>query len=239
MALISKLCNNFVQDELMKIVLFGGSGMVGQSVLRECLLDREIEQVVSIVRKESGARDPKLREVVHRDFFDFSPIEPELAGAAACFFTLGVTSAGASEEDYRRITYDVTIAAAAAMLRVNPASTFVFISGSGADSSERGNVMWARVKGATENALLAMPFKAAYMFRPAIIQPLHGIKSRTASYRIFYAVAWPVLPLMRRLFPGYVTTTERLGKAMVEAAKHGAPKRVLESADINALAKVM
>src|SRR5439155_1659350 len=167
-------------------------------------------------------------------FFDFSAIKPRLAGADACFFTLGATSSGMSEDQYRRVTFDITMAAAKVL--VSPALTFVFISGAGTDSTERGRVMWARVKGAAENALLAMPFKAAYMFRPAVIQPLHGIRSRTTSYRIFYAIFWPVMPLLRALLPHYVTTTERLGRAMIEAAKHGAPKRVLESADINALA---
>ncbi|HSP16456.1 MAG TPA: NAD(P)H-binding protein [Thermoanaerobaculia bacterium] len=219
----------------MKVVLFGGSGMIGQGVFRECLRDPDVERVVSVVRKETGTRNPKLREVVHGDFSDFSPIEPELAGADACLFTLGVTSAGMSEEDYRRVTYDIAIAAAKTFLRLNPGSTFAFVSGAGTDSTERGRTMWARVKGATENALLAMPFRAAYMFRPAAIQPLHGIRSRTRIYRIFYAILGPVLPLMRRLFPQYVTTTEHLGRAMIEAARRGAPKRILESSDINML----
>jgi len=174
---------------------------------------------------------------VHRDFFDFSPIEPELAGAVACFFTLGVTSAGMPEEEYRRVTYDMTMAAATTLQRVNPQLTFVFVSGSGTDSTERGRVMWARVKGATENALLAM-FPSAYMFRPALIQPMHGIRSKTKSYRIFYALFRPFFPILRA-FPKYVTTTDRLGRAMLAVAKHGAPKRVLESADINALADAM
>jgi uncharacterized protein YbjT (DUF2867 family) len=218
------------------VLLFGGSGMVGQAVMRECLLDPDIEQVVSVVRRASGSSQPKVREIVHGDFHDFSAIEPEIAGADACFFALGATSAGMSEEEYRRVTYDITMAAAKSLLRVNPASTFVFVSGAGTDSTERGRVMWARVKGAAENALLALPFKASYMFRPAFIQPLHGIRSRTASYRIFYMLFRPVMPLLRALFPRYVTTTERLGRAMIAAAKHGAPKRVLETADINALA---
>ncbi len=218
----------------MKVVLFGGSGMVGQAVLRECLLDPEIRRVVSVVRSETGARDPKLREVVHGDFFDFSAIENELAGSDACFFTLGATSNGLTEAEYRRITLDITLAAARSLQRVNPSMAVVFVSGAGTDSSERGGVMWARVKGAAENALLSM-FPASFMFRPGFIQPMHGVQSRTASYRIFYKIAAPLMPLMR-LFPKYVTTSERLARAMIIAAKRGAPKRVLESADINALA---
>ena len=219
----------------MRVVLFGGSGMVGQAVLRECLLDPEVERVVSVVRRATGARHPKLREVVHADFHDFTSIAPELTGVDACLFTLGVTSAGMSEQEYRRVTYDITMAAATTLLRLNPQLTFVFVSGAGTDNTERGRVMWARVKGAAENALLHMPFKGAYMFRPAAIQPLHGVRSRTTSYRIAYTVMSPVLPLLRRLFPQYITTTEKLGRAMIAVAKHGAPKQVLESKDINEL----
>jgi len=209
--------------------------MVGQAVLRECLLDPEVERVVSVVRRATGAQHPKLREVVHADFHDFTSIAPELAGVDACLFTLGVTSAGMSEQEYRHVTYDITMAAATMLLRVNPQLTFVFVSGAGTDNTERGRVMWARVKGAAENALLRMPFKGAYMFRPAAIQPLHGVRSRTTSYRIAYTVMSPVLPLLRRLFPQHITTTEKLGRAMIEVAKHGGPKQVLESKDINEL----
>ena len=210
--------------------------MLGQGALRECLLDLEVERVVSVVRRATGTQHPKLREVVHADFHDFTSIAPQLTGLDACLFTLGVTSAGMSEQEYRRVTYDITMAAATMLLRLNPQLTFVFVSGAGTDSTERGRVMWARVKGAAENALLRMPFKGAYMFRPAAIQPLHGIRSRTTSYRIAYTVMSPVLPLLRRLFPQYLTTTETLGRAMIEVAKHGAPKQVLESKEINELA---
>ena len=210
--------------------------MLGQGVLRECLLDPEVERVVSVVRRATGTQHPKLREVVHAVFHDFTSIAPQLTGLDACLFTLGVTSAGMSEQEYRRVTYDITMAAATMLLRLNPQLTFVFVSGAGTDSTERGRVMWARVKGAAENALLRMPFKGAYMFRPAAIQPLHGIRSRTTSYRIAYTVMSPVLPLLRRLFPQYLTTTETLGRAMIEVAKHGAPKQVLESKEINELA---
>jgi len=209
--------------------------MLGQGALRECLLDPEVERVVSVVRRATGTQHPKLREVVPADFHDFTSIAPQLTGVDACLFTLGVTSAGMSEQEYRRVTYDITMAAATMLLRLNPQLTFVFVSGAGTDSTERGRVMWARVKGAAENALLRMPFKGAYMFRPAAIQPLHGIRSRTTSYRIAYTVMSPVLPLLRRLFPQYLTTTETLGRAMIEVAKHGAPKQVLESKEINEL----
>jgi len=216
----------------MKIVIFGGTGMVGQGVLRECLLDPDVDRVVSVVRKATGANDPKLREIVHHDFFDFTAIEPELADADACFFTLGVTSVGMAEADYRRVTYDITIAAARSMLRASPRSVFVFVSGAGTG----GRAMWARVKADAENALLAMPFRGVYIFRPAAIQPLHGIRSRTRLYNLFLTLAKPLFPLLRRAFPQSVTTTERVGRAMLEVAKHGAPKRIIESRDINASA---
>ncbi|MGO8815792.1 MAG: epimerase [Terriglobia bacterium] len=219
----------------MNVILFGASGMVGQGVLRECLLDPEVTSVVSIVRSSAAQRHPKLREIVHKNFLDFSPIEPELSGLDACFFCLGVSSAGVSEEKYRRVTYDIALAAAETLAKLNPKMTFVFISGAGTDSSEHGRVMWARVKGQTENALLRLPFKAAYMFRPGVIVPLHGIKSRTALYRIPYAILGPLLPLLKTLMPKYVTTTEKLGRAMLTAAKRGAPKPILESSDINDL----
>ena len=219
----------------MNVLLFGATGMVGQGVLRECLLDPGVRSVVTIGRSTTGQRHEKLREIVHEDFSDFSAIEPELSGFDACFFCLGVSSAGMTEEQYQRVTYDFTMAAAQTLARLNPGMTFIYVSGAGTDSTERGRTMWARVKGKTENALLRLPFKAAYMFRPGIIQPLHGIKSKTKSYRVFYAVTRPLLPILKSLFPRYVTTTEQVGRAMLKAARQGAPKPVLESQDINRL----
>ena len=217
----------------MKAVIFGTSGMVGQGVLRECLLEAEITQVLSVVRSATGQSHAKLREVVHADFLDFSRIEGELTGYDACFFCLGVSSAGMTEEQYTRITYGITMAAATTLAKLNPEMTFEYISGTGTDSTEKGRSMWARVKGRTENALLALPFKAAYMFRPGFIQALHGIKSKTRAYQIFYAVTTPLLPVLKAVFPQYVTTTERLGRAMIAVAKRGYPKKVLEMRDIN------
>lgn len=220
------------RQPLMNVLLFGATGMVGQGVLRECLLDPGVDKVVAVGRSATGQQNPKLREIVHTDLLDFSAIESELTGFDACFFCLGVSAAGLTEEQYRRVTYDITLAAAQTLARLNPGMTFIYVSGSGTDSTERGRVMWARVKGATENALLRLPFKAAYMFRPAGIQPLHGIKSKTKLYRAFYAVTGPIFPLLKALFPKYVTTTEQLGRAMIKVAKQGAPKAVLEAGDI-------
>src|SRR5579862_4095072 len=163
----------------MRAILFGASGMVGQGVLRECLLDPDVESVVVLSRSAIGRQHPKLRQLLHGNFLDFSAIESQLAGFDACFFCLGVSSAGMNEEDYQRITYGFTLAAARVLARLNPNMTFIYVSGTGTDSSERGRSMWARVKGRTENELLRLPFHAAYMFRPGVIVPLHGIQSRT------------------------------------------------------------
>ena len=216
----------------MKVILFGATGMVGQGVLRECLLDPDVRQILSVVRSPSGQKDAKLRELVRADFFDYSDIERELTGYDACFFTLGVTSAGMTEQRYHQLTYELTMVAAETVARLNPGMTFIYVSGAGTDSSESGRVMWARVKGKTENALLNLPFKAAYMFRPGFIQPLHGITSKTKSYRILYAIAKPVLPVLKVLFPRHITTTEQLGRAMIKVAKQGYPKPIHEAGDI-------
>lgn len=212
--------------------------MVGQGVLSECLLDSEVESVLAIVRSATGQRHAKLQELVRENFFDFSDVAPRLAGYDACFFCLGVSAAGMSEADYQRVTYDVTLAAAKTLVELNPAMTFIYVSGAGTDGTESGRTMWARVKGRTENALLHLPFRGAYMFRPAVIRPGPGIRSKTKSYRVLYGLFGPLLPLFKALFPGYVTTTEEVGRAMLEVAKHGAAKRVLESRDIIALGRI-
>lgn len=217
----------------MKVILFGASGMVGQGVLRECLLDPDIATVLAIGRSPLGQHHEKLREIVRQDLFNYAPIEEQLRGYDACFFCLGASSMGMTEADYRHLTYDLTIAAAQTLAKVNPNMTFIYISGASTDSTETGRIMWARVKGQTENALLRLPFKAAYMFRPGFIQPLHGIKSKTNWYRAMYAIIRPVYPVLRTLFPKYMTTTEELGRAMIYVAKHGAPKQVLEVEDIH------
>ncbi|HLY18879.1 MAG TPA: NAD(P)H-binding protein [Bryobacteraceae bacterium] len=217
----------------MKVVLFGATGMVGQGVLRECLADPEVESVLSIGRNRTDRQHPKLREVIQTDFVDFPAVAPELRGCDACFFCLGVSSAGMSEERYRRVTYDLTMTAAQTLARVSPDMTFIYVSGMGTDSSEHGRTMWARVKGQTENALLRLPFKAAYMFRPGLIVPLDGIRSKTRLYSMFYAAAGPLIPWLYARFPKYVTTTRQIGLAMLTVAKRGAPAAVLENADIN------
>jgi uncharacterized protein YbjT (DUF2867 family) len=220
----------------MKVILFGASGMVGQGVLRECLRDPRVTAVVAVGRSPLATTHEKLRVIVHHDFTDFSSLEGELAGAGACFFCLGVSSAGMSEADYRHVTFDFTLAAARTLAKVSPALTFIYVSGTGTDSSTKGRSMWARVKGETENALLALPFKAAYMFRPGFIQPMHGITSRTRLYRALYAIATPLYPVVKLLSGQSAITTEDVGRAMIEAAVGGAPRPWLENRDIKELA---
>jgi uncharacterized protein YbjT (DUF2867 family) len=211
--------------------------MIGQGVLRECLVDPDVRLVKTIGRTAAGTVNQKLREIVHLDFSEFGSLVSELAGLDACFFCLGVSSNGLSEAEYERVTYGFTLAAATTLAHLNPEMTFVYVSGAGADSSEGGRIMWARVRGKTENALLRLPFRGVYIFRPGFVQPLHGARSRTALYRIFYAITGPALPLLRRIFPSWVLTTEEIGRAMLAVARRAAMKGVLESRDIKALAR--
>ncbi|NEU13208.1 NAD(P)H-binding protein [Methylobacterium sp. BTF04] len=220
----------------MKIVLFGATGMIGQGALREVLADPAIARVVSVVRAPTATRDPKLHEIVQTDFLDLSAIEAALAGADACLFCLGTSSVGLSEAQYARVTYDYTLAAARTLSRLNPGMTFVYVSAVGADSSENGRVMWARVRGRTENDLFRLPFRRVYAVRPAMIRPLHGIRARVAYIDRVYRVLAPVLPLLQRLVPAYVTSTEELARAMLALAKHGGTARVVEARDIARLA---
>jgi uncharacterized protein YbjT (DUF2867 family) len=219
----------------MKVILFGATGMVGQGVLRECLLDPSVESVLAVGRRPTGQAHAKLREILHGNFTDFSAIESRLTGYDACFFCLGVSSLGMDAERYRHLTYDITLAAATTLAKLNPQMVFTYVTGRGTDSTERGSLMWARVKGKTENDLLKQPFKAAYMFRPAGIQPLHGVRSKTGWVDAIYVVAAPLLSLLARTSPNYMTTSEQLGRAMIKVARDGFPKPVLESEDINRL----
>jgi len=194
-----------------------------------------VESVLAVGRGPTGQRHAKLREILHDDFFDFSAIESQLAGYDACFFCLGVSSVGMAEERYRHLTYDLTMAAARTLAKLNPGMVFIYVTGQGTDSTEQGRLMWARVKGKTENDLLKLPFKAAYMFRPAAIQPLHGVRSKTGWVQGIYVASAPLLTLLNRLAPKYMTTTEQVGRAMIRVARDGFPRPVLESEDINRL----
>ena len=218
----------------MKVILLGATGMVGQGALRECLLDSGVDSVLALGRTTTGMEDPKLREIVRADLFDLAPIADQLAGYDACLFCLGVSSTGMTEDAYRRVTYDLTLSVARTLADINPGMRFLYVSGAGTHSSEQGRMMWARVKGRTENGLLKLPLDA-YMFRPAFIQPQHGVRSKTTMYRALYAVTGPLYPVLRRIAPRMVTSSETLGRAMVVVAANGAPKRILETSDINAI----
>jgi uncharacterized protein YbjT (DUF2867 family) len=221
----------------MNVVIFGATGMVGQAALRESLLDPGVERVLTVGRTPTGQKHDKLRELVLADLTNYSGVEADLTGYDACFFCLGISSAGMSEADYRRVTVDIAVAAGRTLVAVNPGMTFILVSGTGADSTGTSHTMWARVKGEAENAVFALPFKAVYAFRPSFIRPMHGITSRTRSYRVLYAILRPLVPLVMVLFPRQVTTTERIGRAMLNVVRHGAPKRILDTPDINAAAE--
>jgi uncharacterized protein YbjT (DUF2867 family) len=211
----------------VKVLLFGATGMIGQGVLRECLLDTGVTEVVAVGRSRVGKGDPKLRDLLMADFASL-----DLQSFDACFFCLGVSAAGMKEEEYRKITFELTLSVARPLAAANPNMIFIYVSGQGTGSR---NMMWSKVKAATEDALLELPFQA-YMMRPGIIQPMHGIRSKTFLYRTGYLLATPLFPLIRKLFPKNLTTTEQMGRAMIAVARAGAPKRILEGADINLLA---
>ncbi len=222
----------------MRVVLFGATGMVGQGVLRECLRDGGVSQVVCVGRASMAMQHAKVEELVTGDLFELERVQDRLRGLDACFFCLGVSSSGMSEEDYRRLTYDLTLSVAGVLVRVNPGMTFVYVSGAGTDSSERGKSTWARVKGATENALLRLPFKAAFMFRPGVIVPLDGIRSKTPRYRVFYAALGRLLAPLQQLFPRSMSTTRSIGLAMLEVTRRGAKSPILGPPEIHAAANL-
>jgi uncharacterized protein YbjT (DUF2867 family) len=226
----------------MNILIFGATGMVGQAVLRECLLDPGVIRVVALGRSPARGTPMgglpeagKLEDLHHADMFDYSAVEGRLTGFDACFFCLGVSSAGMSEAAYTRVTYELTLAAATTLARLNPQMLFTYVSGRSTDSTESGPVMWARVKGRTENALLKLPFRAAYMFRPGVIEPLDGIRPKSKVYRLAYFLLMPYLSLVKFLWPqAALTTTRQVGRAMLAVARRPVSKQILEVADINA-----
>jgi uncharacterized protein YbjT (DUF2867 family) len=209
--------------------------MIGSGVLLECLEDGRVDAVLAVGRSSCNVTHPKLRELILSDLYDYRDARAELAGHGACFFCLGVSSAGMDEAAYSRVTFELTVAAAEVLAELNPGMTFCYVSGEGTDSTERGRSMWARVKGKTENHLLGMRLNA-YMFRPGYIQPLKGVRSKTPLYQAFYTVLGPFYPLLRRVMSRHLTTTENVGRAMIEVAAKGYSKRILENPDINALA---
>ncbi len=217
----------------IRAILFGGTGMVGEGVLHEALNDAVVESVLVIGRRSCDVRNQKLSEIIHSDFYDYTAIADRLRGYNACFFCLGVTSLGKGEEEYRRLTYDLTMAAARTLSGLNPDMVFCYVSGAGTDSTERGRVMWARVKGKTENDLMRLPFKGVYAFRPGYIRPTPGLKNTLMLANVLA----PLYPAFRLLFPGYVCTLEDVGRSMIRAAGAGYANKVLECVDIARLAR--
>lgn len=215
----------------MNVLIFGATGMIGRGVLLECLRDPDVELVVSLGRTAIGILNEKLREIIHHDFADYSAMEESLSGFDACFYCLGISSAGMAEADYTRVTLTYTLAAAEPLSRLNPGLKFIFVSGVGTDGTEKSRSMWARVKGRTENALLRLPFQA-FMFRPGFIEPLDGIESRTPLYRKLYAISRPLFPLLRRTFRNHILTTRQIGQAMLHVARQGYTRHILEPRDI-------
>ena len=218
----------------LKVIITGATGMVGKGVLFECLDDARVDRVLCINRQPLGMQHPKLKEIIQSDFFHGEKVHMSLQGYDTCFFCLGVTSVGMNESEYSRITFELTLGFAKELLVLNPGMTFCYISGAGTDSTEKGKQMWARVKGRTENALLGLGFKNAYMFRPGFIQPRKGIRSKTKLYSLVYDLIGPFYFIWKK-FPRYVTNTETLGRAMIHVALQGYNKSILESEDINKL----
>ncbi|MFA6455842.1 MAG: NAD-dependent epimerase/dehydratase family protein [Bacteroidota bacterium] len=214
-------------------IIFGATGMVGEGVLHVALNNPDVETVLVIGRRTCGIQHPKLKELIHSDFYNFSSVESQLKGYTACYFCLGVSSVGKSEQEYRRTTYDLTMHAATTLARLNPNMTFCYISGAGTDSTESGRSMWARVKGKTENDLMKLPFKAVFNFRPGYIKPIKGLKNAlpfTPTIGLFY-------PLLKSLFPNFVCTLEEIGLAMIRLTKDRYSKTIIDNNDITSLAK--
>lgn len=219
-------------NKKIKVILTGATGMVGEGVLNNCLQNDKVEEVLIINRKPSGLTHPKLKEIIHLDFFNLAPVADQLAGYDACFFCLGVSSVGMKENEYYRLTYTLTMHVAETLVSRNDDMTFCYISGAGTDSSEKGRMMWGRVKGKTENDLLKLPFKKVYNFRPGILQPTGGLKNTLKFYNY---LGW-LLPVIRFVAPNYISTLQELGEAMINAVTKGYPKQIIEVKDIHILA---
>jgi len=217
----------------INVLIFGASGMVGKGVLLECLESDEISSVLSIGRSTCNITHTKLTEIIHQDMFNLSTLKEKLTEIDACYYCLGVSSMGMDEAKYANLTYDLTLHAAKILVDLNNKPVFIYVSGTGTDSSEKGRIMWARIKGKTENALIEMPFKAAYMFRPGYIQPLKGVKTKVVLGRIFYNIVGWLYPLLKFLFPKQILTTSQIGQAMITLSKSNEKSGIYECADIN------
>jgi uncharacterized protein YbjT (DUF2867 family) len=217
----------------IKPIIFGATGMVGEGVLHEALRHADVESVLVVSRRSCTVKHHKLKEILHCDFFDYSTIEQELRGYDACFFCLGVSSVGMDEQDYHRVTCGLTLQTATTLSTLNPGMTFCYVSGMGTDSTERGRIMWARVKGKTENHLMRLPFKRVYLFRPGLIRPTAGLHNTSILHRAIGST----YPFWKLIAPKYVCTLEDLGIAMVQSVTKGYPQQILENTDIAQLAR--
>ncbi len=217
----------------IKAIITGATGMAGEGVLHICLNHPNVEQILVINRKPCGVQHPKLKEIIHTDFYDLSPIEDQLIGYNACFFCLGISSVGMKETDYFKVTYTLTMHVAETLSRHNPNMTFCYISGAGTDSTEKGRIMWARVKGKTENDLMKLPFRDVFAFRPGFIKPIKGLKHVHSFYKY---INW-LFPIGRKLYPGGFCSMQELALSMVYVVQNGYPKKALEGNDIISLAK--
>jgi uncharacterized protein YbjT (DUF2867 family) len=221
----------------MNILIFGATGMVGQAVLRECLEARDVGRVLAVGRQSTGIAHERLSELVTPDLTNLEAHRDKLAPFDACFFCLGVSSVGMNEADYTRVTQDLTLSVARLLVNENSQIIFTYVSGAGTDSTEKSKVMWTRVKGRTENALIALGFKGAYMFRPGIIQPMHAVRSKTTAYRVTYALATPLFGVIRKFWPRSIVTSEQVGLAMLGVARRGYARAILEVPDIQDAAR--
>jgi hypothetical protein len=217
----------------IRAIVTGASGMVGEGVLIECLNHPDVEAVLVIGRRPCGIQHPKLKEIIHKDFFDLSPVKNQLVGYNACYFCLGVSSIGLKEPEYTKLTHTLTMHVATTLSELNPDMTFCYVSGKSTDSTERGSQMWARVKGKTENDIFKLPFKQAFAFRPGFMKATQGQKNTLKLYNYF---SW-MYPFLRLVFPGSTTTLAEVGQAMINVTKRGYFKKVIEVKDILALAK--
>jgi uncharacterized protein YbjT (DUF2867 family) len=217
----------------IKVIVTGATGMVGEGVLNECLQHQDVERIVVVNRKTCGITHPKLKEILHTNFFDLSTIQNQLAGYNACFFCLGVSSVGMKEPEYHHLTYDLAMHVAETLCKLNPDMTFCYVSGAGTDSTGQGKLMWARVKGKTENDLMKLPFKRVYNFRPGALEPVKGLKNTLVYYKY---LGW-LIPVIKKFAPGYICTLKEFGQAMINAAIKGYEKQVLEVPDIHTLSK--
>lgn len=212
----------------LKVIITGATGMVGEGILQECLVNPRVEKVLLISHKPSGYTDDKIEEILHADFNNIATIGEKIKSYDACYFCAGVSSLGLDEKQYTNVTYDLTLNFAKALAVHNPQMTFCYVSGAGTDSSEKGKLMWARVKGKTENDLMQLPFKAVYNFRPAFMKATKGAK----HVKSFYKIINVLFPFFRMFSKTYFLTLQEVGKAMINISIKGYPKSILEVKDI-------